>query len=91
MSAPATTRRGCTCHSTREFSGGRFGSLADLGVLCGNCEALMADAEEEDRREALTPAERSREDVAGRWATAQWRLRGMYRRPGFPEASYLPF
>lgn len=89
MSAVARDR--CTCHSIRDFTGGHFGSLAMLGVLCGACEAEMAHYEEVDRRENLTPAERDREDIAARWSSACCRVEAIRRRPGAPARPEPPF
>ncbi|OBG21635.1 hypothetical protein A5768_26405 [Mycolicibacterium fortuitum] len=87
--APATaTAARCTCHSIREGAGGVTFSLAMLGVLCDSCESAIAEYEEQERWDRLTPAQQRREILAGRWAAA---VRGLpRRRPGAPDYD-VPF
>ncbi|SUA31675.1 Uncharacterised protein [Mycolicibacterium fortuitum] len=78
----------CTCHSIQEGAGGVTFSLAMLGVLCGSCESAIAEYEEQERWERLTPAQQRREILAVRWAAAMRRLPD--RRPGAPNYD-VPF
>lgn len=81
----------CTCHVVREFSGGHFGSLASIGVECGHCIALQDQYEFEEWWESLTPQERTKEEISGRWYQARERLRNLGRRPGAPPPRDWPF
>lgn len=79
--------RRCTCHTIREGAGGVTFSDAILGVLCGHCESLMAQAQAQAESEAMSPAER---------AVIAWRSvasRMPARRPGAPvrDDPWLPF
>jgi hypothetical protein len=74
----------CYCHDVREWnaSGSIFGSIASFGGECGVCIAYNDWYQEEARREALSPQERIREDIAGRWFHAVHQMPD--RRPGAP-------
>jgi len=69
--------RNC-CTQEREGSQGKVYSYEMLGVLCPNCEWEAEREYEqhcwEDRRAAMTQAERDREDIDARWWLAVDRL-----------------
>jgi hypothetical protein len=68
----------CTCHTIREGADGVTFSDAILGVLCGHCESLMAEAEAQAEWEAMGPAERA----VITWRSVAYRMPA--RRPGAP-------
>lgn len=75
--------RNC-CTGIRETSDGRSYSYEMLGVLCPGCE-IEAEIEWErieweDRRAAMTQAERDREDIDARWWLAVDRLNSIASR-----------
>lgn len=83
---------GChACHQIREGAGGVSYSYAILGVLCGACEAEMADYERQDWWDSLS----EKEKVAVRWENAvsrvsyAWQRRPMAKlRAGEPEPPF---
>ena len=85
------TQSRCTCHVVREFSGGHFGSLASIGAECGHCIAAQEQCEFEEWWASLTPQERIKNEIGGRWYQARERLRKLGRRPGAPPAADWPF
>lgn len=75
--------RNC-CTGIRETSDGRSYSYEMLGVLCPSCE-WEAERECEERmwqarRDAMTQAERDREDIDARWWLAVDRLNSIASR-----------
>lgn len=85
------TQSRCTCHVVREFSGGHFGSLASIGAECGHCIAVQEQCEFEEWWASLTPQERIKNEIGGRWYEARERLRQLGRRPGAPPPQHWPF
>lgn len=79
----------CTCHSIRVGAGGVSYSLAIIGVNCGYCEAVAEEGQFHDWYRNLPEAERIAYDIAGRWADATRRVRGV-RRPGAPVGADAP-
>ena len=75
--------RSC-CTQEREGAQGKVYSYEMLGVLCPNCEWEAEQEYEqrcwEDRRAAMTQAERDREDIDARWWLAVDRLNSIASR-----------